>query len=212
MTTVMMIRHGETEWNRLGRWQGHTDVELSEVGHEQARRLAARLLAEGQNFDRLYASDLARAFQTATAIGDALGLPIHPLIELREIHVGIWSGLTREEISDRFPEPWARFTAGVDGPVGEHGETNAALRARIVGIIDHLVRKHPGEHLLVVTHGGPIRALLAHIEDLTGEPLVTRIDNTSITEFDFAVLPPIVTRVNDIAHLGQATMGDQLAR
>lgn len=211
MTTLILIRHGETEWNRIGRWQGHADVPLSDLGREQARRVAARLLAEEQQFDHIYASDLARAFETASIIASALGLPVHPLIELREMHVGAWSGLTRPEIRDRYPEQWSLYTAGGDGPRGGHGETNVALRARVVGILERLVHDHPNQRLLVLSHGGPIRTLVSHIERLTGMPTDLQIDNTSITEFRFEGAIPQIVRVNDAAHWPRDTTADLTA-
>src|SRR5688572_30474192 len=103
MTTILLIRHGETEWNRNGRWQGHADIPLSQAGREQAQALAQRLVSEGAFFDHLYASDLCRAFETAQVVGRALNIPVHPFSPLREINVGSWSGLTRAEIIERFP-------------------------------------------------------------------------------------------------------------
>lgn len=212
MTTLVLIRHGETEWNRIGRWQGHADVPLSDRGRDQARRVAARLLAEEQPFDHLYASDLARAFETASIIGSALALPIHPLIELREMHVGAWSGLTRDDIRVQYPEQWSLYAAGGDGPRGGHGETNEALRARVVDILERLVRDHPRQRLLVVSHGGPIRALVSHIGRLTGLPADLQIENTSITEVRFAEATPQILRVNDCSHCVHATAIDPTAR
>ncbi len=212
MTTLVLIRHGETEWNRIGRWQGHADVPLSDLGREQARRVAARLQAEEQRFDHIYASDLARAFETASIIASALELPVHPLIELREMHVGAWSGLTRDEISVNYPEQWSLYTGGGDGPRGGDGETNEALRTRVVGILERLVRDHPEQRLLVVSHGGPIRTLVSHIERLTGLPTDLQIDNTSITEIRFGGAIPQIVRVNDAAHWPRETTADLTAR
>lgn len=212
MTTLVLIRHGETEWNRIGRWQGHADVPLSDLGREQARRVAARLRAEEQRFDHIYASDLARAFETAGIIASALELPVHPLIELREMHVGAWSGMTRDEIRVKYPEQWSLYTGGGDGPRGGHGETNEALRARVVGILERLVRDHPEQRLLVVSHGGPIRTLVSHIERLTGLPTDLQIDNTSITEIRFAGAIPQIVRVNDAAHWARDAAVDLTAR
>src|SRR3712207_2534231 len=109
MTTLVFVRHGETDWNRVGRWQGHADIPLSTAGREQAAALAARFLREGRRFDHVYASDLGRAFETAQIIASTLKLPVHPLIELREMHIGAWSGLTSEEIRTRYPREWSLY-------------------------------------------------------------------------------------------------------
>lgn len=211
MTTLVLVRHGETEWNRDGRWQGHADIPLSDRGRDQAKRLAERLHGEGHRFDHLYASDLGRAFDTAVIVAGVLDLPVHPLIELREMHVGAWSGMTSAEIRERHPEQWERYTRGEDGPRGGHGESQAELTTRVVGIVEDLVRRHPGERLLVVTHGGPIRMVLGYLRRVTGVSFDLRIDNTSLTEIRYEPSGPRIVRVNDIAHLAQASAVDLMA-
>jgi probable phosphoglycerate mutase len=211
MTTVVFVRHGETEWNRNGRWQGHADVPLSAEGRNQARRLAARLVAEGRAFDRVYASDLHRAFETAEIVAQSLGLPVHPLFELREMHLGTWSGLTSDEIRMTFPDQWALYQGGSDFRRGEHGETMADFRARIVRVVDELVRSHPQMRLLVVTHGGSVRALLYSIHERTRQFADTPIGNTSITEIIFGGEKPEIVRANDTRHLADPAQTDLMA-
>jgi probable phosphoglycerate mutase len=201
MTTLVLVRHGETEWNRIGRWQGHADIPLSEEGRAQARLLAARLRREGQRFDHVYASDLHRAFETASILATALGMPVHPLLGLREMHVGAWSGMTSAEVRERHPDQWESYSRGEDGPRGGHGETYAALTERVVGTIEELARTHPGQRLLVVTHGGPVRSLLSHIRKIIGQWRDQHIDNTSLTEICFEPSGPRIVRVNDVEHL-----------
>jgi broad specificity phosphatase PhoE len=211
MTTLVLVRHGETEWNRIGRWQGHADVPLSEEGRNQANYLAERLQREEQAFDHIYASDLHRAYDTASIIAAALDLPVHPLIALREMHVGAWSGMTSAEVRERHPDQWERYSRGEDGPRGGHGETQAALAERVVGAVEELVRTHPGQRLLVVTHGGPIRILLLHIQRLTGHTIDIRVENTSLTEICFEPSGPRIVRANDVDHLTQHPAVDQNA-
>jgi probable phosphoglycerate mutase len=211
MTTLVLVRHGETEWNRVGRWQGHADVPLSDEGRSQAQRLSERLRHEGQRFDYLYASDLHRAFDTAATLGAALHLPVHPLIELREMHVGAWSGMTSVDIRERHPDQWERYSRGEDGPRGEHGETQAELEARVMGIVEDLVRRHPGQRLLLVTHGGPVRIVLRRLGRAAGISGDMQIDNTSLTELCFEPSGPRIVRVNDTAHLAQAMGEDPMA-
>jgi broad specificity phosphatase PhoE len=210
MTTLVLVRHGETEWNRKGRWQGHADIPLSDEGRAQARLLAERLRREGALFDHIYASDLHRAFETASIVAETLNMPVNPLIQLREMHVGAWSGMTSAEVRERHPDQWERYARGEDGPRGGHGETRAALTERVVGTIEELVRTHPGQHLLVVTHGGPVHSLLSHIQRQTGDVTTYRIDNTALTEICFEPGGPRIIRVNDTQHLEQpATIGDE---
>jgi broad specificity phosphatase PhoE len=156
---IYLIRHGETDWNREGRWQGHADVPLSAAGLQQASRLARRLGSQGFSPEVLYSSDLSRAWETAEAIGGALGLRPTAAPELREIDLGTWSGKTRGEIARAYPSDWARLEANDDFPRGG-GETFAAFQARVTDWLDRTAARHPGETVAAVTHGGCIRALL----------------------------------------------------
>src|SRR5690348_1398191 len=111
MTWLLLARHGETDWNREGRWQGHADVALNDRGREQARELATQLVNEP--IDAIVSSDLRRAHETALIIAEVKRLPVATDAGLREIDVGSWSGLTPEEIEQCFP-----------GMVTHDGETN----------------------------------------------------------------------------------------
>jgi broad specificity phosphatase PhoE len=160
MTALLLARHGETDWNREHRWQGLADPPLNEVGLRQAEVLADALA--GMPVSALYASPLARAFETARIVGKALRLEPVPDPALLEIDVGEWSGLTSAEIEERFPEGWTRHLAGGDG--WEHGETHAAMSERVCAEAERIAAEHPGEQVLCVAHGGVIRALLARAE------------------------------------------------
>jgi 2,3-bisphosphoglycerate-dependent phosphoglycerate mutase len=160
VTTILLARHGETDWNRERRWQGHANQPLNELGREQARELAASL--DGRAIDAIYASDLARAHETAEIIGERLGMPVRADARLREVDVGDWSGRTHPEIE---PDALRRWEAGEKAWSG--GESYEEMGERVVGGVLALAREHPGETLLVVTHGGSIRACLAHAAGLT---------------------------------------------
>lgn len=157
MTTILLARHGESDWNREGRWQGHADRPLTEHGRLQARALAERL--RGAPLPVIYASDLSRAAQTAQIVGEILKLQVVELPGLREVDVGSWSGLTLPETEERFPEGVARWRRGGTGWDG--GESYAAMTRRVVETIRTLALSHDGGQLLVVCHGGCIRALHA---------------------------------------------------
>lgn len=202
-TTVYVIRHGETDWNLSGRWQGHTDVPLNEVGQRQARLLGRRLAAEGVCFDAIYSSDLARAFQTAWELGAAVKVAVQLLPPLREIDLGAWSGLTHDEIKERFPTEIELLRQGQDIPRGG-GETMFALRKRVVEAVDAIAAHHSGETLALVTHGGCVRAMLAHVDSLTAGDIFKRyphIGNTSITVLRVGPDTWEAVSVNDMAHL-----------
>jgi probable phosphoglycerate mutase len=156
-TTILIARHGESDWNVEGRWQGHADRPLSERGRDQAAALAERLVGKG--VEAIYSSDLRRARETAETVGARLGLPVRARRELREVDVGSWSGLTRAEAEERFPDGFARWQAG--GAGWEDGEVYEDMSDRIVTAVRRIAAEHQGGRVLVVTHGGPIRALHA---------------------------------------------------
>jgi probable phosphoglycerate mutase len=146
MTTLLLVRHGETDWNALGKLQGHTDRPLNEYGRRQARALADRL-ADDERIDAVYASDLARARETAEIVGDRLGLPVGLDPDLREKNWGNWEGLRADE----------RDAVVYDG------ETSEAHRERMLRAVERIVGRHPGGRVVVVTHGGSLRRLQAAV-------------------------------------------------
>jgi broad specificity phosphatase PhoE len=157
VTTVHLARHGQSDWNAEARWQGHADRPLTELGRRQARELANRLAAVP--LAAVYSSDLERARATADAVAAPRGLGVAALPELREIDVGSWSGLTRAEAEERFPDAYRRWADGGQG--WDDGETYEHMTGRVVRAVLGIGARHPGESVLVVAHGGPIRALHA---------------------------------------------------
>jgi len=139
MARLLLVRHGETDWNAEGRLQGQTDRRLSVFGRRQARQLAEEL--DGEEFDAIYASDLARARETAEIAGERLGLPVVLDADLREKDWGTWEGLTAVE-RDR---------------VELVGESTKAHQERILRALRRIAERHPGGRVLVVTHGGSMR-------------------------------------------------------
>jgi broad specificity phosphatase PhoE len=201
-TTIYLIRHGETDWNLNGRWQGHTDVPLNELGYRQARLVAARLAATGPQFDAIYSSDLARAYQTAWEIGAAVKVAVQLLPSLREIDLGTWSGLTYDEIRASYPTEIALLELGQDIPRGG-AETLSALRKRVVEAVDAIAHHHRGETLALISHGGSIRMLLAHADSYSGDGFrrFPHIGNTSISIVRVGPDGWQLNQINDMAHL-----------
>jgi len=145
MTTLLLVRHGETDWNAEGKLQGHTDRPLNDFGRRQARALADRLA--GEEIEALYASDLVRARETAEILGAKLGLPVVVDPDLREKNWGSWEGLTPPE----------RLT------VAYEGETSEEHRERTLRAVERIVEHHPHGRVVVVTHGGSLRRLQAAV-------------------------------------------------
>lgn len=201
-TTVYLIRHGETDWNLAGRWQGHADVPLNAVGLRQAQLVAAHLAREGARFDAIYSSDLARAYQTAWEIGAAVKVAVQLLPSLREIDLGTWSGLTYDEIRSTHPTEIALLEQGQDVPRGG-AESLGALRRRVVEAVDALAHHHRDATLALVTHGGCIRMLLAHAESFHGDGFrrFPHIGNTSISVVRIGAGRWESAQINAMGHL-----------
>jgi broad specificity phosphatase PhoE len=157
VTTILLARHGETDWNSERRWQGHADRPLNDVGREQARALAETLADRA--IDVVCSSDLVRAHETALIVGDRLGLPVEVDAGLREVDVGDWTGRLLTEIEADDPEGFRRWRQGHKAWNG--GESYDEMGERVVGAVLRLAARHPGLTLLVVTHGGSIRACRA---------------------------------------------------
>jgi broad specificity phosphatase PhoE len=162
-TALLLARHGETDWNRERRFQGHADRPLNDVGRRQASELAELLRVDA--IATVYTSPLKRASETACIISTQLGLEPRELEALREIDVGDWEGLTIEEVRARYPEKLeVAWHAG-----WPNGETHEELGARVLPALLELESLHLGETVLGVTHAGPIRAALAAAAGLTHE-------------------------------------------
>lgn len=145
MTTLLLVRHGETDWNAEGRLQGHTDRPLNDFGRRQAKALADELSDE--RLDAVYSSDLLRARETAEIVGERLGLPVVVDPDLREKNWGSWEGLTGAE------RDAVEFV----------GETTQAHRERVLGALRRIAERHPDGRVLVVTHGGSLRRVQAAV-------------------------------------------------
>lgn len=157
MTIILLARHGESDWNVSRRWQGHADRPLTAKGREQAQALAGRLAHV--ELDAVFSSDLRRAADTAAEVARAQSLEVVELPGLREVDVGSWSGLTRDEAEQRFPAGFARWQEGFPG--WDDGESYEEMTDRVLDAVLGIARAHEGGRALVVSHGGPIRAIHA---------------------------------------------------
>ncbi|HEX6684475.1 MAG TPA: histidine phosphatase family protein [Candidatus Limnocylindrales bacterium] len=163
---MILWRHGNTDWNNDGRFQGQTDVPLNERGRAQAAA-AASMLA-GFKPELLISSDLSRTWDTATALAEATGLPLEREPRLRERGFGLWETLTIDEVQERFPQSHARWLEGDSAP-GDEIEPLADLGKRVSEVIRQAAERNPDGVSILVTHGGSIRwgvaALLGWPED-----------------------------------------------
>ncbi len=179
-TTILLVRHGETDWNAEGRIQGQTNSSLNERGRGQAEALAQQLA--GERIDALYASDLDRARETAEILALRLDLPVVLDPDLRERNFGSWEGRTVAELEEESPGAWARWR---DGNEGEGDvEDHVALAGRIRNAISRLAAAHPGGRILLVTHGGAMRVILMDADGVPypeGRQVFGRIANCDLS-------------------------------
>jgi len=193
VTTILLARHGETDWNRANRFQGHADPPLNETGRAQAAELAAALADEP--LAAVYSSPLQRAFETAQVVAEPHSLEPVALDALREVDVGSWQGLTRYEVEERFPEQFARWLEYEQG--WEDGESYDEMGNRVIGALQELAAAHEGERILAVSHGGPVRAAYALADGVTHSESRRRgpvVANAFVAEF--AVENGVLRRVD----------------
>jgi 2,3-bisphosphoglycerate-dependent phosphoglycerate mutase len=199
-TRILLVRHGETDWNVTGRIQGHNDTPLNAAGRLQAQRAAQRLAREP--IRALYSSDLSRAFETATIIGASLGLTVVASPRLRERRYGAWEGLTAAEIQARYPELFAIWRSRSTDFAPPQGETRNELLTRALAELQLIARRHPNDTVVVVTHGGLCYVLISHIlVSVNGNQREFSFGNASIHTLHLTGNQWDVISMNDTAHL-----------
>ena len=158
---VILLRHGQTEWNVLQKYQGHTDIDLNDYGRQQAQRVAD-YLRENETIEAIYCSDLSRGRETAEIIGRVLKLPVQGDVRWRELSFGRWEGLTYSEVYQQYPQEydsWFKNTRQMQVPGGESFDD---VLARSLPALYELADLHEGT-VLVVSHGGLIKTILNHL-------------------------------------------------
>lgn len=179
---LIIVRHGETVWNALGRQQGHLDSPLSPLGIRQAEAIAERLSTE--RFDALYTSDLGRAHATAQRIAARTGREVIVDKGLRERNLGIFQALTMEEVAARYPEEYARFKSGDPDYRIPRGESARERHERIVAAVGKIVSRHAGGRIVIVAHGGVLQSLFRHAVGLPlSAPRTFKLFNASLNTF-----------------------------
>ena len=165
---IIFWRHGRTEWNSAGRFQGQTDIDLDDTGVAQAERAAGMLATLAPS--RIISSDLSRARSTAAPLARLLGLPVTTDERLRETYAGEWEGLQRAELEARFGDQLAQWSAGADVRPGNSGESRVEVAERVSAAVQEaLATLAAGQALVVVTHGGAARAGMGQLLGLPSE-------------------------------------------
>ncbi len=177
---IFLIRHGESEWNRAHRYTGQRDAPLSELGREQARRLARRLVSEP--LGAIYASPLRRAFETAHAIAESKSLPVTIDADLAEIHHGLWEGLTAREVEEKFPSEYGRWRAAPHTVVMPEGESLAEVARRAGASFERILTTSHGAPVAICSHDAVLRVLVLSALGLPLENFwAWRFENASLT-------------------------------
>lgn len=202
MLRLLLIRHAETEHNAQARCQGQSDPPLSVEGRRQAAALAARLARE--EIHAVYAADLHRASETAAAIAMAHGLAVHTDPRLREVAFGEWEGLTWAEIGARYPQEWAAWQADPLDVAPPGGETLIQVTTRVRSVFEAIAERHSDQCVALVSHGGPLRALLCLALGLPPQAHWRfQVAPASVSELCVCEGEAFVVRLNDTAHLLQ---------
>jgi probable phosphoglycerate mutase len=205
LTSLLLIRHGETAWNAEHRIQGHLDIPLSATGIRQAASLGQRLAAEAVT--AIYSSELARAWLTAVPFAARLGLDIIPDSRLRERSFGVFEGLTADEIAARHPEGFRLWRMRDPAWAMDEGESGQQLIDRVLSALHDIASRHRGETVAVVTHGGVLDVAYRAARGLSWDaPREHLMLNASINRLSAQGSPLALSILDwgDVAHLEQA--------
>lgn len=182
MTRLILIRHGQSQANLSKTFAGHLDYPLSDLGRQQAQ-ISAQYVCSHYTLDGIYSSDLSRAYETAQAVAQRTGLPIHADPGLREIHAGLWEGHRFTELEALFPESRTIWSTDIGRSHPEGGESVAMLQERFLNTLNRICGQEPGKTLFIATHATAIRTLQCHFQGLPLEQMknVPWVSNASIT-------------------------------
>ena len=184
MTHLCLIRHGQTDWNLEGRYQGQSDVPLNEKGLAQAELLKENL--NGHTFSAIYSSDLVRARQTAEPVAGMLGLHVQIEPRLREINQGQWEGVLVEDIKARYAEIWSQRTVDPANVRPPGGETVREVATRVYAALDDIGRDHPNGNVLIVSHGLSIATAICRVKNIpVGQAYTVIPDNVQPVWMDW---------------------------
>ena len=206
MMKLLLIRHGQTDWNLLGKYQGQTDIALSGEGIRQADLLAQNFPVD--TLDIIYTSDLQRAFMTAERLAEKFSAPLYADKALRELNFGAWEGLTYQEIAERWPQEVKNLFGAPEKLQIPEGETFLMLQRRAMDKINEIRAENEGKNVAVVAHGAISKAILTALLHI---PLhyvwMLRQDNTAVNILRFDDEFVSVELLNGISHLDRPSLG-----
>lgn len=197
---LLLTRHGQTDWNIAGRYQGQSDILLNQTGYKQAETLAKRLSLESIN--AIYSSDLSRAFDTAQAVAKFHPLEIQTDSRWRELSFGDWEGMDYKQMSAHSPElfeKWMQDSANISTP---NGESLKQLADRVKSAFDEIKNKHKDQTVLVVSHSGALQALLATLLGIDlNRYWQFKISQASLSDLKIYDDGVVLNLLNDTNHL-----------
>ena len=204
-TTVLLIRHGQTNGNVNEYYSGWSQEDLNQTGYEQARLLSKRLVST--QIDTIYSSPLKRTLSTAKAVAKEHNLELIIMDDLIEINLGDWQGLQEEEVGQKWPDMWKQSRIDPSGLDWPNGESFTQVAKRSATAFEQVLQQNIGKHVVIVTHDIIIRVMVAHILCVpTSIYRKIEIGNTSITEIRIRDNQPRqIIRMNDTSHLDDMT-------
>ncbi|MBQ9085933.1 MAG: histidine phosphatase family protein [Clostridia bacterium] len=202
MTKLILLRHGQSLANADHLFAGHSDFDLSEFGRAQAQMTASYLLKH-ERIDKIYASDLLRAYHTACPVGDAFGLPVVKDTGLREIYAGAWEGMSFSEIAESYPDAFSLWRNDYSHACPPKGESTAEVYRRVVPHICSLAQENDGKCVLLATHATVVRAFDSYARGLSEEETwqIPFYHNASINIYNYDNGKVSVIRSDIIDHL-----------
>lgn len=200
MTKIYLIRHGESEWNKLKKVQGQVNTQLTELGKIQAKAMGNRLIKE--NIDIIYTSDLSRAFDTAKIIGKTLNRPINITESIREINFGVWEGLTNLEVQQKYKDQYNIWIKNPEKLNLNGAENLESLKNRVMLWTSSILQENMGKNIAIVSHSATLKVLLLSLLDI---PLYNyknfSISNLGLNIIELRQYNNVLIKFNDISHL-----------
>lgn len=198
--TFYIVRHGQTNWNILGKTQGHGNSDLTQKGEEQARELSEAMI--NYPIDYIYSSDLGRAVQTAQIVGDKLGLKVNQTSSLREMGFGVWEGLLIDQIKKDHANTYDIWRNQPHLVNIEGGETLHIIKERTDDFIKEINEKYDNKHIMLVSHSVTVRVMLLSFLDSSMENIYRiKQDNTALNIVEYRDYGPVIIKMNDTSHI-----------
>lgn len=203
MTKIIFIRHGQSMANLDGRFVGHIDAPLSELGKNQAVE-SAKYVAENYKADKVYASDLKRAYYTGKAVADLINTEVIKEKNLREIYAGKWEGEKFDDLVVKFPKTYGLWLENIGKANPEGGESVENLQKRVVDAVTKIAKENEGKEVVIATHATPIRVFETFVKGKTLDEMkdIPWVSNASVTVADFDGEKFTFEKIGYDAHLG----------